>query len=179
MKVFIGCGSNPQIPTDYLEETKKVCQKLCDLNCSLIFGAYSKGMMGLCYETFISNQKEVLGVTLDAYHDDLANLPNMKIIETDTSFKRLEYIYNESDIFLILPGGTGTLNELFGLMEEMKTSKIQKKIIIYNYKNFYKELFDYVRLLNKKGFAYLNEIDKLIIIDNIKDLERVIKNERN
>ena len=179
MKIFIGSGSNPLIDNDYLNETEKICQKLCDLNCSLVFGAYSKGMMGKCFQTFSANYKEILGITLEAYHDDLINLPNMKVIETDTSFKRLEYIFNESDLFLILPGGTGTLNELFGLMEENKTNKHNKKIIIYNYKGFYNELLDYFKILKDKGFAYGNELNKLVIMDNINDLEREIKNERD
>ena len=82
-------------------------------------------------------------------------------------------------MFLFLPGGTGSLGELFGLMEEIKTNKNQKKIIIYNYEGFYNELFDYIDLLSKRGFAYEKELNKLIIVKNINELERVIKNERN
>lgn len=179
MKVFIGCGSNPQIPTDYLEETKKVCQKLCELDCDLVFGAYSKGMMGICYQTFTENNKKVYGANLTAYKDDLINLPLMINQNFNTSFDRLNYIFNASDIFLILPGATGTLNELFGIMEESKTNKHNKKIIIYNYKGFYNEMISYINILLDKGFAYENELNKVNIVDDIEKLERVIINERN
>ena len=179
MRIFIGSGSNDNIRDDYLKMTKNVCDMLCNLDYSLVFGAYSKGMMGVCYNTFISNNKKVLGVTLKEYADDLNNLKGMDYVIVDNSFKRLEYIYNESDIFLILPGGTGSLGELFGLMEENKTNKLDKKIIVYNYKGFYNELIDYIKKLKIKGFTYQDELDKLIIVDNIKILERVVKDERN
>lgn len=179
MKIFIASGSNEKIPTKYLEETKNVCKLLCDLDCSLVFGTYSKGMMGVCYQTFKDNNKDILGVTIEAYHETNINFQDIKVIELDSSFKRLECIFNESDMFLFLPGGTGSLGELFGLMEEMKTSKNQKKIIIYNYEGFYDELFDYINLLSKRGFAYEKELNKLIIVKNKDELERVIKNERN
>lgn len=179
MKVFIASGSNEKIPEEYLKETKDVCKMLCDLDYSLVFGTYSKGMMGVCYNTFKENKKDILGITIDAYHDDLKNFSSIKVLELDTSFKRLEYIYNESDIFLFLPGGTGSLSELFAIMEELKTNKNQKKIIIYNYNGFYNELLDYIDILNKRGFTYKNEINKLIIIENKKELEEVFKNERN
>ena len=179
MKVFIASGSNEKIEKNYLEETKKVCNILCNLDYSLVFGTYSKGMMGECYKTFKENDKDILGVTIDAYHEDLINFKDIRVIETNSSFKRLEYIYNESDIFLFLPGGTGSLGELFGLMEEAKTNASNKKIVIYNYRGFYNELFDYLKILSKRGFAYEKELDKLIIVKTINDLEGVFKNERN
>lgn len=179
MKVFIASGSNENIPKEYLDETEKICQLLCDLDLSLVFGTYSKGMMGVCYQTFKENNKDILGITIDAYHETNINFKDIKVIETDSSFKRLEYIFKESDIFLFLPGGTGSLGELFGLMEELKTSNLQKKIIIYNYKGFYNGILDYLNILSNRRFAYQKELDKLIIVDTKEKLERVIKNERN
>ncbi len=179
MKIFIASGSNENIPKEYFEETKNVCQKLCDLNMSLVFGTYLKGMMGQCYKTFKDNNKDILGITIDAYHETNIEFKDIKVLEYSNSFQRLENIFKESDLFLFLPGGTGSLGELFGIMEELKTSKNQKKVIIYNYNGFYNEILDYLNILSKRGFAYENELNKLIIINNIDDLERVIKNERN
>ncbi len=178
MKIFIASGSNDSIPLKYLEETKKVCQMLCNLNNALIFGTYSKGMMGVCYNTFKDNNKDIIGITIDAYHNDLVNFKDIKVVELSNSFQRLECIFKESDMFLFLPGGTGSIAELFGLIEEMKTNEKQKKIIIYNYQGFYNKLLEYINYLSDEGFAYKKELDKLIIVDNIGDLERVIKDER-
>lgn len=178
MKIFIGCGSNPLINEKFLLETNKVCQMICNLNHTLVFGAYSKGMMGETYNVFTSNNKEVIGMTLPAYHDDLENLKKAKIITLDNSFERLKTIYNESDLFLILPGGTGTIAELFGLMEENKTNELNKKIIVYNYDGFYNELIDYLKKLEKAKMVYTDELNKLLIVNNEEELERVIINER-
>lgn len=174
MKIFIGCGSNLLINDKYLSETKNICQKLCNLNNTLVFGAYSKGMMGETYHTFTENNKEVLGITLKEYQDDLINLPDAKIEIVDNSFDRLKEVYKESDMFLILPGGSGTLAELFGLMEENKTNKLNKKIIIYNYQGFYDDLINYLKKLEQENMVYPNELNKLIIVKTREELERVI-----
>ena len=178
MKIFIGSGSNPKIKEEYLNETKNICKMLCDLDYDLVFGAYSEGLMGVCYKEFINNNKKVTGVILEAYLYDLKNMPNMNNIITKSSFERIKIIYDESDLFLFLPGGTGTFNELLAIMEEQKTNPSNKKIILYNYLGFYDGLINLFNDLNDKGFAYGNELDKLIIVNNINDLEREIQNER-
>ena len=179
MKIFVASGSNERIENKYLELTKNVCEKLCELDLSLVFGTYDKGMMGICYNTFKKNNKEIIGITIDAYQESNLKFKDIELIELDSSFKRLEYIFNESDMFLFLPGGTGALGELFGIMEELKTSKNQKKVLIYNYNGFYDKLFEFINLLDERGFAYKEELNKLIIINSIEELEREIKNERN
>ena len=179
MKIFIASGSNDKIKNEYLELTKNICEMLCKLDTTLVFGTYDKGMMGICYDTFKNNHKDIIGITTLAYHDSNILFKDIKLIERDSSFKRLEEIFKESDMFLFLPGGTGSLSELLGIMEELKTNKVNKKIIIYNYQGFYDEIINYFNLLDKRGFAYHEELNKLIIINNIEDLEREIKNERN
>jgi uncharacterized protein (TIGR00730 family) len=171
MKVFIGCGSNPDIKKGYLEETKLICDLLCQKGYDLVFGSYSKGMMGVCYNTFIKNKRLVYGMNLEIYNDDLINLEKEKVFNFKDTFTRLKETYNLSDVFIILPGGTGTISELFGIMEEMKNNKTDKKIIVYNYLNYYDNLF---KIFDNSDFIYSRDKDNLIIVNNLKDLERVI-----
>lgn|SRR5574344_1233556 len=175
MKVFIGCGSNPKINSNYLDETKRVCELLCEMNYDLVFGAYSLGMMGVCYNTFIQNKRHVYGISLDAYEDDLVNLKDMDSKCFDNSFDRLKKIFKESDLFLILPGGTGTYGELFGLLEEFKTNKGDKRLILYNYNHFFDDLLKYLQKNLELNFMYENDLDNIIIINNLNDLEGVLK----
>lgn len=173
MKIFIGCGSNPKIGLEYQEEVKKVCKLLCSYDYSLVYGAYNEGLMKVCFDTFKECNKDIIGVNLEVY-DEVLGIHN---IVKNNSFERLDTIYEISDMFLILPGGVGSLAELFGLIEELKTNK-KKKLIVYNYNNYYSDLFSYLDKCLKEGFLYDNDLDNIIVINNINDLEREIKNER-
>ena len=171
MKVFIGCGSNPKINENYLKITNDVCNLLCKHNYDLVFGAYDKGMMKVCYDIFKANKRKIYGIGLDIYKNDLQGVETTNY---NTSFKRLEGIFNQSDIFIILPGGTGTLGELFGLLEEFYTNKKDKKLIIYNYDNYYDNIIKFLKDKLQMGFIYDDDINNLIVVDNLEDLERMI-----
>lgn len=174
MKVFIGCGSNPKIEKKYLEETERVCNLLCDKRYDLVFGAYSKGMMGVCYNTFINHKREVLGISLEAYSDDLVNMPLLEVINYHNTFDRLHKIFESCNLFIIMPGGTGSLGELFGLMEEFKTNRSGKKIILYNYNHYYDNLIKFMKDNLNSGFMYEEDFNNLNIISSIDELEKEV-----
>lgn len=74
---------------------------------------------------------------------------------------------------MILPGGIGTYSELFGLLEEKA-----KPVIIYNYKGFYDDLIKFLNKNLDNNILYDDDLNNLIIVNNINELERVIKDEK-
>ncbi len=173
-KVFIACSSNDKVSASYLDETKRVCNLLCHLNYDLVYGSYDRSMMGVCAKTFIQNKKDVYGIGTLAYGK--ANIDTYSELMPNT-FERLKRMYSLADIFLILPGGTGTIAELFSILEEFKTNKGNKKLIIYNYNGYYNKLLEFIYDKQKEEIIYADDLSNINIVDSIKDLERVIKDE--
>lgn len=175
MKIFIGCGSNPKIDNNYFEETKKICKLLCNYKYDLVFGAYNEGLMGICYKIFLENNRDIYSVNINAYRNVMKDISESKIYMCDSIFDRIKTIFSLSDRFLILPGGTGTLTELFCLIDEFKNNKKDGKIIIYNYNNYYEELLNYLYQKRDDNFIYDTDFDNIMVINNIDELEREIK----
>lgn len=175
MRVFIGCGSNPKIDNEYFEVTKDICNLLCHYNYDLVFGAYNEGLMGVCFKTFKERNREVYSVNIEAYKDCMDDILDSNIYMCDSIFDRIKTIFDISDRFLILPGGTGTLTELFSLIDEFKNNKKDGKIIIYNYKNYYDELLNYLYKRKDDNFVYDSDFDNIVILDNLEDLEEEIR----
>lgn len=173
-KVFIASSSNNKVSADYLDETKKVCELLCNLNYDLVYGSYDCGMMGVCAKTFIKHDKNVYGIGIKAY--EAGSLDTYSELAPST-FERLKRIYELSDLFLILPGGTGTIAELFGILEEFKTNRKDKTLLIYNYNGYYDKLLDFILDKQKENIIYDDDLKNIKIVSNVDDLERVIKNE--
>lgn len=171
MKVFIGCSSKDDIDKKYIEEASSICDYLAKNNYDLVYGSYNHSMMGVCYNIFNKHHREVIGVSLEKYRTNSED----KYIYVNTSFDRIKYIYRVSDIFLILPGGIGTLSEIFSILEEFKNDSNNKLLILYNYNNFFDEIINYLKIKKTEKFICDDILNRIKIIDNINSLKDVLK----
>lgn len=175
MKVFIACSSSPNLEKCYYEEMQKVCNMLCDNNYDLCFSPYDKGMLSVCYHTFKNRNRKVSGYTIDAYKISLESMPDVECKIEDSSFDRLKAFYNDCGLFLFMPGGSGTLGEMFGVLEEGKNNLQDKKIVLYNYKNFFDGLLKFIETSKQNGFVLEGDLKNLIIVNNFEELEAICK----
>ena len=128
MKVFIGCASSDEIPDIYFEESKKTINYLLKNN-DLLFGAYDKGLMNLCKDTALNNRNKVIGVSPKIYENDLNTANYNEKILVDGILDRTKKLIKDSDIIVFLPGGIGTINELFASIDMKRSGEINKPII--------------------------------------------------
>ena len=84
-------------------------------------------------------------------------------------------MFNNSDIFLIFPGGIGTLEEFFEVYSWKQMRIHEKPIIIYNFNNFWDDLITLINNLVKKNFAGENMKEAYKVINNYDDLEKILK----
>ena len=140
MKIFVGCSSRDDIPRKYYDKCKILLDKLFERDYDLVFGACNKGLMGLAYKSAIENNSDIIGIYPDAYVDEAKDL-NIVDIPVKTVSDRTDMVISESDILLFLPGGIGSVYELFTAIESKRAGEHNKPIIIYNIDGFYDDLF--------------------------------------
>lgn len=102
LKLFIGSSSRDNIDASYLSLAKEISESL---DCSLLFGAASCGMMGICYHEFSKRGKDIYSYTVDKYKNDLDNLNSTEEYILSDTFQRTSSLYHDADILLLLPGG--------------------------------------------------------------------------
>lgn len=149
----------------YLDLARQVGKFLSEQKYDLVVGGVSGSMMKIIYEEFKKNNNHVLCNTLECYQEDL--ICEHTILYEQT-FDRLKGIYNQTDKIIVLPGGTGSLTELFGILEEIRTQDFDKKIIIFNDHNFYTPILNFIDNLIDQGFNQ-KEIKKYLDIVNTMD----------
>ena len=137
--------------------------------------------MGVCYNSFLNNNRHITGICYEMYKDDLEGLKidDLYMVKTlDESTKTLE---DKSDIILFLPGSFGTLSELMYIVESKRTNIHDKDIIIFsdNTGNHLR-LAEYDDFKNEYpntniDFINTNDIihDRYIILDYKKKSERI------
>ena len=136
MKIFIGCSSSNEISDEYKVVTKYLVDNLSTDN-DLVFGCADRGLMGICYRSFLESNRHITGICYEMYKDDLDGLKidDLYMVKTlDESTKTLE---DKSDIILFLPGSFGTLSELMYIVEGKRTNIHNKDIIIFLFNLIY------------------------------------------
>ncbi len=153
--VAVFCGSKSGFNPNFLLETKKIGSYLGKNKITLIYGGGSVGLMGTIANAVLNNEGKVVGiipkllVEWEQQHNDITEL-----IVVDDMHIRKKMMYEMSDAAIILPGGNGTLDELFEMLT-WNTLKIhEKKVFIINIDGFYNNLLTHIEKMQDEGFLY-------------------------
>lgn len=158
MKIFMGCTSSEDIKDEYKKETKKIASFLANNEYDLIIGGTNKkGIFSILIREFKNRNIDL--ITLPIYKEEVSK--DIKCNYVDTTFDRTKTCYKMADKILILPGGTGTICEIFSMLEESRTFD-NKDIIIFNLDNYYTDI---IKMISK---SIKNEYNRVDILDRIK-----------
>lgn len=135
------------------------------------WGGTCVGMMGAVARAFPS--LSISQIILKDYLDEGVEKTKQMMI-CDTSFERMNLIWEQSDAFLFLPGGTGTLGEMIAFLEENRMKEEKKKIIIFNYHHYYDSLLSFIEKAKKEKFSNEEILKGFILVENITELEELL-----
>lgn len=151
--------------------THKKGQTLAKRNIELIYGGANVGLMGAVADGALSEGGKVIGVlpqflkSKEIAHENLTNL-----ILVDSMHERKSKMNELCDGVIALPGGYGTLEELFEMLTWAQLGLHQKPIAILNIDGYYDALLNLVQTMVDKGFLKDANQQILLASDNIDDL---------
>ncbi len=152
MKLFIGCSSSNDIPQKYIDDCKIYLEELLIGN-DIVFGACSDGLMGISYNIAKKNNKKITGICPVSFKEDLQKLECDYEELTETISQRTTSVIDASDALIFLPGGIGTIYELFTAIESKRSHEFDKPIVIYNSCNYFDKLFSFLELIYSESFT--------------------------
>lgn len=168
MRLFVGCSASEYVDKKYYDDCKLFLEDLFLSEHDLVFGASDSGIMGLAYDIAVNNDSDVIGVYPNFYKNSAKNL-DCKKVEVDTVNHRTEMVIDESDVLIFLPGGFGTVYELFTSLELRRAYEFSKPIIIYNSCGYFDKLFEFIELSYDDGFASRKIKDYYYVCRDSKD----------
>ncbi|GGW43047.1 LOG family protein [Arenibacter certesii] len=175
--VVVFCGSNVGNDPKIIQMASQLGEAFAKDNIKLIYGGAKIGIMGKLAAGVLNNNGEVIGVIPDflklkeVFHTQLTQL-----IITKNMHERKLKMHDLSDAIIALPGGFGTLEELFEMVTWAQLGLHQKPIGILNINGFYDELLAFMRTMVNKGFLKQENYDMLIVDDSIGGLLSKMKN---
>lgn len=161
------CGAKLGTSKDMKLQVEALLNLFARAGWDLVYGGSSKGFMGVAAKTFKKENRAVIGVIpygntkAEPEYDQL----NQKLY-TDNLFDRKRKMLELADAFLVLPGGVGTLDEIFEVIANNNIGFIKKTIAIFNYQGFYDDLFNQFKKMIDFGFLKHNIWEKIIIEEN-------------
>ena len=171
--VFCGArsGTNPEIVklvSNVGEERSK--QKL-----TMIYGGSDSGLMGVLADAALNNNGSVVGVfpnTLSKIRTPHTKLTDL--IRTACISSRKQKMLDISDAFLVLPGGYGTLDEVFEVIVLCRLNAYSKPIILFNYNGFWDGILSQINRMIQEGFVGKNETHPFNIVEDMQQFKAAL-----
>jgi uncharacterized protein (TIGR00730 family) len=148
------CGSARGASPRYVAAARELGEALAERGIRLVYGGARIGMMGEAADTVMKNGGEVIGVIpehLQSSEVGHSGITELKVVESMHVRKKL--MFDLSDAFAVLPGGFGTLDELFEIITWRMLSLHSKPIVVVNIDGYWDPFQTLIDHLISKGFA--------------------------
>ena len=170
-KIAVFCGSSLGFNEVYRNDAVKLGNYFAENNIGLVYGGGKIGMMGVLADTIIEKKGEVIGVIPGLLrHEEVAHTNITEMIVTKTMSKRKVKISKLVDGYIALPGGFGTLDEIFEALTLNQLGIEKKPVGILNTNGFFNHLIKQLDVMVTEGYLKQSNKEMLIISDSIENL---------
>ncbi|HEY2950819.1 MAG TPA: TIGR00730 family Rossman fold protein [Micromonosporaceae bacterium] len=168
--VCVFCASSRALDQRWLDLAFTVGRELAHRGHSLVSGGGRVGMMGGVADGARAGGAYTLGVIPQSMVDlEVADTRADELVVTDGMASRKSLMIEKSDAFLILPGGLGTLDELFEVWTTATLAVHHKPVVLLDADGFYQGLVDWLRTLPAAGFARRGALDLLVVAETVPE----------
>ncbi len=165
------CGSKNGHNPLFGQHAEKLGKLMADHHIKLIYGGGSAGIMGIIADSVMANGGNVTGIIPKILLEwEVQHRGITELIVSDDMHARKRTIYSLCDAALILPGGFGTLDELFEIVTWNQLTIHDKEIFILNSGGFYTHLIRHIDLMKAEDFLYEEAVKRIRVIDDPADL---------
>ena len=152
-KICVYCGSSPGANQDYANAAQALGKEMVQQGIGLVYGGGSVGLMGMIAVAVAKNGGEVIGIIpRDLDYREVSNhsIGDLRIV--NTMHERKAMMAELSDGFIAMPGGYGTLDEVFEILTWSQLGMHHKPIGFLNINGYYDSLFNFLDHVTQEQF---------------------------
>lgn len=172
-KVCVFCGSSNGRDPKFVELATAVGSLMGENGWGLVYGGGKVGLMGAVANAVLAKKQDVIGVipkTLVSAEVAHTGVTTLHVV--GSMHERKKMMYDLSDAFLIIPGGMGTLDEMFEIITWAQLKFHQKPIYLLNEFGFYNSLIEFVNHSSQQGFIKPEHLQLFKTLNNIEELKQ-------
>ena len=180
MRITVFCGANNGKSESYIKNATELGEWIADNNHTLVYGGGKIGLMGVIADTVLENRGEVIGIMPQFLVDrEISHTGITEFIIVDDMSVRKAKLIDLGDVFIALPGGPGTLEEISQVISWVRVGKKDAPCILMNVDGYYDFLEQYFDKMVEEGFLTIEDRKNTLFTDNIEEMERFIFNYKN
>ncbi|MEN9559357.1 MAG: hypothetical protein RLZZ502_568 [Pseudomonadota bacterium] len=170
-RVCVYCGARSGSKTIYAEEAYALGEALARAGIELVFGGGGQGIMGAVSQGVLDAGGRVTGIIPEALmRRELgrSDIGHMQVVANMHSRKQL--MADLADAFVALPGGLGTMDELYEMMTWAQLGFHQKPIALLNTAGYFDDWLKWLKHMEGEGFYHPEELGQLLVADTAQAL---------
>ena len=165
--VAVYCGAHAGALPEYVEAAGAVGRLLAQEGVRVVYGGGNVGLMGVVADAALEAGGEVIGVIPESLMAlELGHTGVTELHQVASMHERKTMMADLSDAFVALPGGIGTMEEIFEVFTWTQLGFQTKPCAFLNVAGYYDELFAFLETMVGQGFLKEGNLDDLMIADD-------------
>ena len=173
MRICVYGAASPTIDPYYIQEGERLGREMIKRGHSLVFGGGGNGMMGAAARGAKQENGYIFGVVPKFFDEEevekLCDFCN-ELVMPDTMRERKQIMEDNSDAFIVTPGGIGTYEEFFEILTLKQLCRHNKPIALYNINGYYDELTVVMKQAIERNFIKENCMELFFITEDLDEL---------
>ena len=177
--ICVFCGSSDGSDPRYGQAARELGELIADKGITLVYGGGNVGTMGMLAEAAMKRGGKVVGIIPDKLNGLVDHLELSELLVVKDMHERKALMQDMADAFLALPGGIGTMEELFEVWSWRYIGYHAKPIGLVNILGFYDELARFLAVMVESGFLRQELFLDLVMANSpASALDLLIKKDR-
>jgi uncharacterized protein (TIGR00730 family) len=174
--ICVFCGSSTGNNNLYKSAARELGKLMAEKDITLIYGGGNIGLMGIIANSVLENNGKVIGVIPQSLQEkELAHEGVTKMYVVKSMHERKALMAQISDAFVALPGGFGTLDELFESLTWNQLEIMNKPVAVFNINGYFDHLIALLKQSVQEKFLRKEHLKNLIVADDPQKLLQKIK----
>lgn len=173
MKIAIFCSANENIDPDFFTLTEELGRWIAENGHAIVFGGANFGLMECIAKSVFEAGGNTIGIvpSILLKGESVSDYTRV-VIPCDNLSDRKDLMLAKSDVIIALPGGIGTLDEIFTIAAAATIGYHNKRVILYNMKGFWNSLIAMMDDLSAKGVIRGNWQEYISIANSLDEIKR-------
>ena len=175
LSIAVYCGSRFGDRPAYTQAAHALGRLVAETGCSVVYGGGRVGLMGAVADAALAAGGHVVGVIPQALMDrevGHGGLTELHVVQT--MHERKQLMAERADAFIALPGGIGTLEELYEVWSWQQLGYHDKPVALLNVEGYYDALLEFMRVSHDRGFVSAPQYHALLVDDDpVRLLDRI------
>jgi len=174
MQIAVFCSSSNKLAPIYYQEAEELGTFIGKENHTLVYGGANRGLMESMAKAAHAEGAFIIGILPSMINDQASEFVD-ELFLVETLSDRKEMIKEYGDVFVALPGGFGTLDEMFDVVASAQIGAHDKKLVIVNSNHFYNPLLTMIEQILTEKFGSESNKSSYVVVNNAAECAKYLK----